>query len=133
MRYLLDTDTCVFIARQRPLSVATRFKSHRPGELAISIINYGELRFGAEKSNQSSVALAKLELFVQGVPVLPMQPEVAHYYAQLRLDLQRRGQIIGANDLWIAAHCLQLGLTLVTNNEREFGRVPNLSIENWIR
>ena len=131
MRYLLDTDICIFIARQKPRSVADRFERHRTGDLAMSVINYGELRIGAEKSNQSSIALAKLELFIQAVPVLAMEPEVAHYYSQVRLDLQRRGQIIGANDLWIASHCLQLGLTLVTNNEREFSRIPNLAIENW--
>jgi tRNA(fMet)-specific endonuclease VapC len=133
MQYLLDTDTCVFIARQRPLSVATRFKNHQPGELVMSIINYGELRLGAEKSKQASTALAKLELFIQAVPVLPMEPDVARYYAQLRLYLERNGQMIGNNDLWIASHCLQLGLTLVTNNEREFRRIPNLAIENWTR
>jgi tRNA(fMet)-specific endonuclease VapC len=131
MRYLLDTDICIFIARQKPRSVADRFKKHRTGDLAMSVINYGELRLGAEKSDHSSIALAKLELFIQAVPVLAIEPEVAHYYSQVRLDLQRRGQIIGANDLWIAAHCLQLGLTLVTNNEREFSRIPNLPIENW--
>jgi tRNA(fMet)-specific endonuclease VapC len=133
MRYLLDTDTCVFIARQRPPTVVSRFKSAQSGELVISIINYGELRLGAEKSEQSSIALAKLELFTQAVPVLPMTPDVADYYARVRLDLQRRGQMIGANDLWIAAHCLQLGLTLVTNNEREFRRIPDLPIENWTK
>lgn len=63
--------------------------------------------------------------------VQSMEPAVARHYAQLRLDLERRGQIIGNNDLWIAAHCLQLGLTLVTNNESEFRRVPDLPIENW--
>lgn len=133
MRYLLDTDICVFIARQKPLSVADRFKQHRVGDLAMSIINYGELRLGAEKSDHSSIALIKLDLFIQAVPVLAMEPEVARYYSQIRLDLEQRGQIIGTNDLWIAAHCLQLGLTLVTNNEREFRRIPNLPLENWTR
>ena len=92
---------------------------------------YGELRIGAEKSDYPSRALANLETFIQGVPVLPMEIEVARFYSQIRLDLERRGKIIGANDLWIASHCLQLGLTLVTNNEREFRRIPNLTIENW--
>jgi tRNA(fMet)-specific endonuclease VapC len=62
---------------------------------------------------------------------MPMDSEVAKFYSKVRVDLERSGQIIGANDLWIAAHCLQLGLTLVTNNEREFSRIPNLPIENW--
>ena len=70
MRYLLDTDICIFIARQKPRSVADRFKMHRTGDLAMSVINYGELRIGAEKSDQSSIALARLELFIQAVPVV---------------------------------------------------------------
>ena len=97
----------------------------------MSLVTYGELRVGAEKSDRYPDSLNALELFIQAVPVLAMKPEVAHYYAKIRLDLQQRGRIIGANDLWIAAHCLQLGLTLVTNNEREFSRIPNLTIENW--
>jgi len=131
MLYMLDTDTCAFIARQKHPQVTTRFRSHHTGDLAMSLVTYGELRVGAEKSDRYPDSLNALELFIQAVPVLAMKPEVAHYYAKIRLDLHQRGQIIGANDLWIAAHCLQLGLTLVTNNEREFSRIPNLTIENW--
>ena len=86
---------------------------------------------GAEKSDRYPASLRALEIFIQAVPVLSMDVEVAKFYSNIRLDLQQRGQIIGANDLWIASHCLQLGLTLVTNNEREFSRIPNLTIENW--
>ena len=131
MLYLLDTDTCAFIARQKHPKVTDRFRSHRAGDLAMSVVTYGELRMGAEKSDRYPASLRALEIFIQAVPVLSMDPEVAKFYANVRLDLQKRGQIIGANDLWIAAHCLQLGLTLVTNNEREFSRIPNLTIENW--
>ena len=97
----------------------------------MSVVTYGELRIGAEKSNRYPASLNALEVFTQMVPVMPLEAEVARFYSQVRLDLERRGQIIGANDLWIAAHCLQLGLTLVTNNEREFRRIPGLPIENW--
>jgi tRNA(fMet)-specific endonuclease VapC len=128
---MLDTDTCIFITRQNHPKVADRFRRQRSGHLGMSVVTYGEVRAGAENSNRSPRTLQSLEQFIQTVPVLAMEPEVAHYYSQVRLDLQRRGQIIGANDLWIAAHCLQLGLTLVTNNEREFSRIPNLAIENW--
>jgi tRNA(fMet)-specific endonuclease VapC len=131
MLYLLDTDTCAFIARQKHPKVTTRFRSHRAGDLAMSIITYGELRVGAEKSDRYPATLDALEVFTRTVPILPMEVEVARIYSQVRLDLERSGQIIGANDLWIAAHCLQLGLTLVTNNVREFRRIPNLPIENW--
>jgi tRNA(fMet)-specific endonuclease VapC len=131
MLYMLDTDTCAFIARQKYPKVTSRFRSYRAGDLAMSVVTYGELRMGAEKSDRYPASLRALEIFIQAVPVLSMDVEVAKFYANVRLDLQKRGQIIGANDLWIAAHCLQLGLTLVTNNEREFSRIPNLTIENW--
>lgn len=131
MLYLLDTDTCAFIARQKHPKVTRRFQSHRAGDLAMSVITYGELRVGAKKSDRYPATLNALEVFTHVVPVVPMEVEVARIYSQVRLDLERRGKIIGANDLWIASHCLQLGLTLVTNNEREFSRIPNLPIENW--
>jgi len=133
MLYMLDTDICAFIARQRSPRVTDRFQSHRKGDLAMSVVTLGELRLGAEKSDRYPRTLKALELFVQVVPVIPLDPEVANFYAKVRLDLERRGKIIGANDLWIASHCLQLGLTLVTNNEREFRRIPNLPIENWTK
>jgi len=128
---MLDTDTCAFIARQKHAKVSSRFRRHRAGELAMSVVTYGELRVGAEKSDRYPASLDALELFIQVVPVLSIEPEVAKLYSKIRLDLERRGQIIGANDLWIASHCLHLGLTLVTNNVREFKRIPNLPIENW--
>jgi tRNA(fMet)-specific endonuclease VapC len=131
MLYLLDTDTCAFIARQKHPKVTSRFRSRRAGDLAMSVVTYGELRVGAEKSDRYPESLRALELFIQAVTVLPMALEVARFYSKVRLDLEQRGLIIGTNDLWIASHCLQLGLTLVTNNEREFSRIPNLTIENW--
>jgi tRNA(fMet)-specific endonuclease VapC len=133
MLYLLDTDICIFIAKRRPANVIDRFHTFTKGDLAISIVTYGELFYGALKSNHFPASLQPIEIFIQAVPVLPMDSSVAKTYSAIRLDLERRGQIIGANDLWIAAHCLQLGLTLVTNNEREFRRIPNLPIENWTR
>jgi tRNA(fMet)-specific endonuclease VapC len=133
MLYLLDTDTCAFIARQKHPKVASRFQAHQAGDLAMSIITYGELRFGAEKSDRYPATMDALELFTRSVPVLGMENEVARVYARIRLDLELRGQVIGSNDLWIAAHCLHLGLTLVTNNESEFRRIPNLPIENWTK
>jgi tRNA(fMet)-specific endonuclease VapC len=131
MLYLLDTDICAFIARRKHPKVSSRFQKHRAGELAMSVVTYGKLRVGAEKSDRYPATLDALEVFTQMVPVVPMELEVARFYSQVRLDLERRGKIIGTNDLWIASHCLQLGLTLVTNNEREFSRIPNLRIENW--
>jgi tRNA(fMet)-specific endonuclease VapC len=131
MLYMLDTDICVYIARQSNPKVMARFAKYVPGDLGISVVGYGELRIGTEKSKRRADGLKALDIFIQVVRVLPIDPEVGEFYASIRADLERRGQIIGANDLWIASHCLHLGLTLVTNNEREFKRIPNLAIENW--
>ncbi len=131
MLYMLDTDICVYIARQSNPKVMARFAKYGLGDLGISVVGYGELRFGTEKSSRRVDGLKALDIFTQVVQVIPIAPEVAEFYASTRADLEKRGQIIGANDLWIASHCLQLGLTLVTNNEREFRRIPNLAIENW--
>ena len=131
MRYLLDTTICIYIAKQKPAEVAKRFDRTRPGSMAISLITFAELRFGAQKSSQSAAALRKLEQFTADVPVLPLDKPVASFYARTREHLQQAGTPISNNDLWIAAHCLQLGFTLVTNNVREFARVPDLNIENW--
>lgn|ERR1017187_3802536 len=131
MRYLLDTNICIYIAKQNPPKVMARVSRLAPGEVAISVVTYGELRFGAEKSARSAAALRSLNEFIEAVPVLSFDKETGANYGRLRFDLEQRGQPIGNNDLWIASHCLQLGLTLVTNNEREFSRIPNLAIENW--
>jgi tRNA(fMet)-specific endonuclease VapC len=131
MLYMLDTDTCIYYSRKTSPSVAARVHRRSPGDLVISAITYGELRFGAENGANPTVALRVLDMFAQTVPALPLDPQVGEYYGRIRLHLQRKGLIIGNNDLWIASHCLQLGLTLVTNNEREFKRIPNLPIENW--
>jgi len=92
MLYLLDTDTCAFIARQKHPKVTSRFRSHRAGDLAMSVVTYGELRVGAEKSDRYPESLKALELFIQAVPVLPIDPEVARFYSKVRLDLEQRGQ-----------------------------------------
>jgi tRNA(fMet)-specific endonuclease VapC len=131
VRYLLDTDICIFIARRKPAHVIDRFDKVPPGDVGISVISYGELRFGAEKSNQPKDAFVVLSELLEGVRVIPLEEQVSEIYGRLRLYLERMGQQIGNNDLWIASHCLQLGLTLVTNKEREFSRIPNLAIENW--
>ncbi|HKW19135.1 MAG TPA: type II toxin-antitoxin system VapC family toxin [Terriglobales bacterium] len=130
-RFLLDTNICIYIRQNRPDSLLRRFDKLRPGEAAISVITYGELMFGAHKSLQSTSALVRLRDFAVFVPALPLPEFAAETYGKIRADLQARGEMIGNNDLWIAAHALCSNLTLVTNNEREFRRVKNLKIENW--
>lgn len=101
------------------------------GEAVMSVMTYGELRNGAEKSRDRTIRLATLEAMTAIVPVADLTAAVGPIYGEIRSDLERRGATIGSNDLWIAAHARTLGLTLVTGNEREFRRVPGLAVENW--
>lgn len=131
LRYLLDTNICIYIARQRPPAVAKRFARLAAGSVGMSLITYGELRYGAEKSQRGAEALATLGQLVELIPVLEPDAAVGEAYGRLRAHLERLGTPIGNNDLWIAAHALALGVTLVSNNTREFERVPKLKLQNW--
>ena len=97
----------------------------------ISVITHGELLHGAEKSRERVAAHRILEELFASLPTLPLTEDASVAYARIRTRLEGLGQIIGTNDLWIASHALAAGLILVTNNEREFRRVPGLTIENW--
>jgi tRNA(fMet)-specific endonuclease VapC len=130
---MLDTDICIYISKRRPARVRSRLETLQPGSVVISVITCGELEYGAAKSEHPEIALAQLERFLQGVPVEDLSRGAARIYGQLRTTLEMAGRPIGNNDLWIAAHAMDLGLTLATNNEREFRRIPGLSIENWAK
>jgi tRNA(fMet)-specific endonuclease VapC len=133
MRYLLDTNICIYIAKRRPPEVAARFERLKPGEVGMSMITYGALRFGAEKSQYPAHATERLQRFAEIVPVLPLPADTPLHYGRIRHELERAGTPIGANDLWISAHALAAGLILVSNNLREFARVPGLQAENWAK
>jgi tRNA(fMet)-specific endonuclease VapC len=130
-RYLLDTNICIYIRRKRPEHVLRRFRKLRPGEAVLSVITYGELLHGAAKSAQRAVALEQLRELINLLPALPLPEAAAEAYGRTRAELESKGEMIGNNDLWIAAHALAAGLTLVTNNEKEFRRVRGLNIQNW--
>lgn len=132
VRYLLDTNICIYIANGRPLAVRARFDQHTLQDLAMSIITLGELRFGAEKSQTRERALTTVEQLMQVIPACPMPLAAGEHYGQIRATLQKQGQPIGNNDLWLAAHARAEGWILVTNNTREFDRVPGLQVENWV-
>jgi tRNA(fMet)-specific endonuclease VapC len=132
-RYLLDTDICIYVRRSDRPALRERFEKLAPGEAVISVITYGELIYGAARSTAPALAIERIERFIQALRVIALPPEVARVYGQLRASLASTGQIIGPNDLWIAAHALAEDLILVTNNEREFRRVKGLKIENWAR
>ena len=131
-RYMLDTNICIYIQRQKPERVLARFQNLKPGDAAISVITWGELVFGAEKSNQRKKVLQLLEEFKTFIPVLPIPENTGNIYGAIRALLTSKGTPIGNNDLWIAAHAKSAAVTLVTNNEREFRRVPGLKIQNWV-
>jgi tRNA(fMet)-specific endonuclease VapC len=132
LRYLLDTNICIYIAKQKPISVLKRFEKMKPGEAGMSIITYGELLHGAEKSQHPKKTKEALSDLIYLIPALPLINEVSEHYAHIRANLEKLGKPIGNNDLWIASHASALNVVLVTNNTKEFARVPHLKIENWV-
>jgi tRNA(fMet)-specific endonuclease VapC len=132
VRYLLDSDVCIAIIRGKTRAVPKAFESHSAGEAGISVITYLELMTGAHKSNRHHEAVDLLRRFTQFIPVQPLTRDVAPNYARIRAALERSGRKIGPHDLLIAAHALTLDLIVVTNNTREFSRVPGLRVENWL-
>jgi tRNA(fMet)-specific endonuclease VapC len=132
-RYMLDTNMCIYIAKHRPPEVRARFERLKPGQLVMSAITYGELYYGASKSSQQAKALAQLQELVQDIPVEELDSRASEAYGEIRATLEKEGRLIGNNDLWIGAHALALDLTLATNNEREFKRIPGLLLENWTK
>lgn len=131
-RYMMDTDTCIYLKNRRPPTIAERFRTLHWGEVVISVITFGELYNGALKSKETAAALNNVKRLAERLPVQPLSVEVAKAYASIRSALEKQGNIIGGNDLWIAAHALTLDLTVVTNNTREFNRIVGLNVENWV-
>ncbi len=130
-RYLLDTDICIYITKHHPPHLRQRFEQARPGELAMSVITYGELRRGAEKSQWRDRALATIQSLSEVIEILDLPAAAGAVYGEIRTQLERAGTPIGGNDLWIAAHAMAAELTLVTNNQGEFARIEGLAVENW--
>jgi tRNA(fMet)-specific endonuclease VapC len=134
-RYMLDTDICSYIIKRSNDAVLKRLSTVPVSDVCISVITKSELLFGVEVSPRRRQDAAALSAFLNYIQVLDFPDEASLHYARIRADLRRRGRVIGtkigANDLFIAAHARSLGLTLVTNNTREFGRVSRLVIENW--
>ena len=131
LRYLLDTNICIDVIKRRPELVLDRFNENA-AHLAISSITLAELLHGAEKSSQPQRTLAVVEDFCSRLDVLDYGAKAAQHYGQIRASLEQRGTPIGVNDLHIAAHARSEGLTLVSNNLREFERVDGLLYENWL-
>jgi len=128
---MLDTDICIYVIRQRPPSVLERFLSCPVGDIGISVITLAELEYGAGKSSRPAQNRDALEQFVRPLDVVTFDRSATIAYGKARASLEEKGQSIGSMDLLIAAHALSLGVRLVTNNVREFKRIPGLRLENW--
>lgn len=131
MKYLLDTDTCIYLINERPKRALARFRRHAVGDIGVSTVTVSELAYGVAKTG-SARNRAALEAFLLPLEIAAYDLAAALRYGDVRSDLSRRGQPIGPLDTMIAAHALSLGTTLVTNNQREFRRVKGLTLENWV-
>lgn len=132
MIYMLDTDICIYIIKRKPESVLRRLESTPPNQLAMSVITFAELMNGAKKSQHVEENVARLNALGELLEIRPFDQKAAVAYGDLRSDLEKRGEVIGGNDLLIAAQAFSLDWTLVTNNEREFRRIQGLKVENWV-
>lgn len=131
MRFMLDTNICIYLIKNDPPRVLARLKQHQLGEVGVSAITAAELAYGVAKSG-SERNRAALERFLLPLEIAPFDERAAWFYGDLRSELERAGTPIGPLDTQIAAHALALSSTLVTNNTREFDRVPGLVLENWV-
>jgi len=133
MKFLLDTNICIYIIKRKPLDVIERFNQTKISQIGISSITLSELLYGVSKSSKPEQNQIALTQFIAPLEVLPYSDEAAHYYGPLRAYLEKQGTPIGSLDMLIAAHALSINSTLVTNNEKEFNRIPNLKINNWAK
>lgn len=129
---MLDTNTCSYILRRKPAPVRQRFDSLPAASLAVSSVVVAELCYGAARHPQGRRIQTEIDDLLSGLDIMPWDEAAARIYATMRAQLEAKGRLIGGMDLQIAAHALALDATLVTNNLREFKRVPKLNLENWI-
>ena len=132
MMYMLDTNICIYIIKQKPKSVIDKFKKMKNANICISSITYSELLYGAEKSSNIAKNLLALTMFLSNIEILSYDESASVDYGIIRAKLEKQGKIIGPLDMLIAAHAKSLNITLVSNNLKEFERVDGLRIENWV-
>ncbi len=133
MKYMLDTNIIAYIRNERPEIVLQRFAEYQPEDLCVSVITLAELEYGVCRSTRPEQNRKALLVLLSRIAVVPFDENAAKEYGRIRNELTKEGTLIGANDLLIAAHACALGLTLITNNTREFERVRGLKTENWAR
>jgi tRNA(fMet)-specific endonuclease VapC len=132
INYLLDTNICVYLIKQRPAEVVRKFLALQAGEVGVSSLTVAELQFGVQRSDHPGQNQRALERLLVAFQIANFDARAAEIYGTIRTYLEKRGTPIGAFDYLIAAHALSLDTILVTNNEREFSRVPGLKVENWV-
>ena len=132
MKLMLDTNICIYIIKQQPVTVLKRFLEYQIGDIGISSITLSELRYGVAKSTHQEKNTKALDEFITPLEVVSFDEEAAHIYGEIRAGLEKAGTPIGAMDMLIAAHAVSLGIPLVTNNTREFVRITSLNIIDWI-
>lgn len=132
MKYLLDTNICIYLIKRKPREVLQKFEAHAVGDIAISSITVAELQYGVQKSQHLKKNQQALDQFLIPLVVVDFDYDASVVYGKIRATLEAQGRPIGALDTLIAAHALSLDLILVTNNVKEFSRVPNLQVESWV-
>ena len=133
MKYLLDTNICIYIINEKPKKILKKFERYPIHEFGISSITQAELQYGVAKSKHKNTNQSALDEFLLPLTILPFYGEkMVICYGEIRALLESRGKTIGPLDMLIAAHALSMGLTIISNNIKEFSRVPNLKCENWI-
>jgi len=132
IRYMLDTDICSYVIRERPLEVFEKFKKVEVNQLCISTVTYAELIYGVEHSSSRKINRPIIDDFARHLDIIAWDEEAAEHYGKIRAFLRVKGNIIGSMDMMIAAHVRSRNMILVTNNDKHFKRVPKLRIENWV-
>jgi len=133
MKFMLDTNTCIYIIKRKPPDVIRRFKRTEISQIGISSITLSELLYGVSKSSMPEQNRLALTQFIAPLEILSYGDEAAQYYGDIRAHLEKQGTPISSLDMLIAAHALSIACTLVTNNEKDFIRIPNLKIGNWVK
>ena len=133
IKYMLDTNICIYIIKRKPTDVIARFRQTQISQIGISSITLSELEYGVAKSSKPDQNQFALAQFLAPLEILSYGDEAAQQYGRLRALLEKQGTPIGSLDMLIAAHVLSINCILVTNNEKEFNRVPNLKIDNWVK
>lgn len=133
MKYMLDTNICIYAIKHKPPEVIKNFLSHDPDDLCISSITYAELMHGVEKSMAIEKNRVAITMFLSPISILDFDVYAAEEYGRIRADLERKGTPTGPMDMLIAAHAKSEDLILVTNNTREFERVNDLTVEDWTK